>query len=76
MIEIPVSEVPDRIEEILQRVEQGEEFEITRGGKRVAHISPLRNVMMKVMIFMTGCLRTKKVNIGTVEEIMQWKNER
>lgn len=77
MIEIQASEVPGKIEEILQRVEQGEEFEITRGGKRVAHISPPAQRDDEGNDFYDRLLAyKKKVNIGTVEEIMQWKNER
>ncbi|MGI6454230.1 MAG: type II toxin-antitoxin system Phd/YefM family antitoxin [bacterium] len=76
MIEIQASEVPGKIEEILQRVEQGEEFEITRGGKRVARISPERVFHTNKEVIEKLKEYRRKYPLGTVQEIKEWKNQR
>ena len=37
---IPLAEVGDKLPELLEKVEQGEEFAVTRDGKTIATLTP------------------------------------
>ena len=76
MIEIGVHEAKTHLSKILKRVENGEEFSITNRGRVVAIVTPPK---------MDRKAQTRKAfgqliqliashPIGTVEEIITWKN--
>ena len=77
MIEIGAFEAKTRFSEILRRVENGEEFSITKRGKKVAILtSPegdRRKQAGKAFVQLRFLLKSNP--LGTVEEIIQWKNE-
>ncbi len=73
MIEIPVTRVQRRFGGILKRVENGETFHITRRGKIVAVLTPCLPAAKNAYAELREL--QKKNPLGTLEEILDWKNE-
>ena len=77
MTEIGVYEAKAHLTKLLARVENGESFSITNRGKVVAMMVPPRNFAQVKTNDAYGqliALRAKSP-IGTVREVMDWKNE-
>ncbi|MDE0469352.1 MAG: type II toxin-antitoxin system Phd/YefM family antitoxin [Candidatus Poribacteria bacterium] len=77
MTEIGVHEAKTNLTKLLVRVEKGESFSIINKGKVVAVMGPPRDVAEIKANDAYGqliALRTKSP-IGTVREVMDWKNE-
>ena len=77
MTEIGVHEAKTHLSKLLKRVENGESFSITNKGKVVAVIVPPRDVaQIKANdAYSQLILLRAKSPIGTVREVMDWKNE-
>jgi len=73
MIEISVTQVQRRFSSILKRVENGETFHITRRGKIVAVITPCLPATKNAYAELREL--QKKNPLGTLKEILEWKNE-
>ena len=77
MIEIGVYEAKMHLSRLLKRVENGESFSITNRGKVVAVIGPPHDVaQIKADDAYDRLIELRtKFPIGTVHEVMDWKNE-
>ena len=77
MIEIGVHETKTHLSRILKRVEDGESFSITNRGKVVAVVMPPSDVKQIQANKAFGRLMElrEKYPVGTVEEVIAWKNE-
>lgn len=77
MVEIGSFEAKTKFSGILRRVENGEEFYITKHGKRVAFITSPDYDLKKRAREAYSTLRElqKKTPIGSLAEILEWKNE-
>ncbi len=77
MNEIGIYEAKTHLSRLLKRVENGESFSITNRGRIVAVMVPphdVAQVKTKEAYDQLMALR-KKSPIGTVREVMNWKNE-
>ena len=77
MTQIGVHEARMHLTKLLMRVENGESFSIINNGKVVAVMGPPRDVAQIKANDAYGqliALRAKSP-IGTVREVMDWKNE-
>ena len=77
MIEIGVHEAKTHLSRLLKRVENGESFSITNRGKIVAVMVPPCDVeQVKANDAYSQLIKLRaKFPIGTVREVMDWKNE-
>ena len=77
MIEIGVHEAKTHLSRLLKRVENGESFSITNRGKIVAVVVPPCDVeQVKANDAYSQLIKLRaKFPIGTVREVMDWKNE-
>ena len=77
MTEIGVHEAKTHLSKLLKRVENGESFSITNRGKVVAVMVPPRDVaQIKANDAYSQLISLRaKSPIGTVREVMDWKNE-
>ena len=77
MTEIGVHEAKTHLTRLLARVEKGESFSIINKGKIVAVMVPPRDVAQIKANDAYGQLITLRAKspIGTVREVMDWKNE-
>ena len=77
MTEIGVHEAKTRLSKLLKRVENGESFSITNKGKVVAVMVPPSDVgQVKVNDAYSQLIELRaKFPIGTVREVIDWKNE-
>ena len=77
MTEIGVHEAKTHLSRLLKRVENGESFSITNRGRVVAVMIPpcdVKQVKTNDAYDQLIALRQKSP-IGTVREVMDWKNE-
>ena len=77
MTEIGVHEAKTHFSKLLERVEDGERFSITNGGKVVAVMVPPHDIApdkANDAYRQLMALRTK-FPIGTVREVRGWKNQ-
>lgn len=77
MTEIGIYEAKTHLSRLLKRVENGESFSITNRGKIVAVMVPPHDVAQVKTNDAYGQLIAlrEKSPIGTVREVMNWKNE-
>ena len=77
MTEIGIHEAKTHLSKLLKRVESGESFSITNRGRIVAVMVPPRDVAQVKTNDAYGQLIAlrQKFPIGTVREVMDWKNE-
>lgn len=77
MTEIGVHEAKTHLSKLLKRVENGESFSITNKGKVVAVMVPPRDIaQIKANDAYSQLISLRaKSPIGTVREVMDWKNE-
>ena len=77
MTEIGVHEAKMHLSRLLKRVENGESFSITNRGKVVAVIAPPHDIaQIKTDNAYSRLIELRtKFPIGTVREVMDWKNE-
>ena len=77
MIEIGVHEAKTNLTKLLVRVENGESFSIINKGKVVAVMVPPRDIaQIKANDAYSQLISLRaKSPIGTVREVMDWKNE-
>ena len=77
MTEIGIHETKTHLSRILKRVSDGESFSITNRGKVVAVMMPPGEVgqIQANKAFGRLIQLRAKYPVGTVEEVMAWKNE-
>ncbi len=77
MTEIGVHEARVHLSNLLKRVENGESFSITNRGKVIAVMAPPNDVAKKDAdeAYTSLVELITKHPIGTVQEVMNWKNE-
>lgn len=79
MRSIPASEAKARFSELLSDVERGETIAITRHGKRIAEISPGREIdreQVLTAIEELRQLRQARPKTGiSLAEILEWRHE-
>ena len=77
MTEIAVNEAKTHLSNLLKRVENGESFSITNKGKVIAVVLPPNDIAKKDGREAYSRLKEliNKYPIGTVQEVMNWKNE-
>lgn len=77
MTEIGIYEAKTHLSRLLKRVENGESFSITNRGRIVAVMVPPHDVAQVKTNDAYGQLIAlrEKSPIGTVREVMNWKNE-
>ncbi|MBY0363413.1 type II toxin-antitoxin system Phd/YefM family antitoxin [Phreatobacter sp.] len=75
-------EAKQRLSELLDRVERGEEVQITRNGKRIARLVPDRDEAINPGIGAFQRIRARLAQPGvvkggqvTVEDILAWRDE-
>ena len=77
MKEIPASVAQARLDELLDEVERGESFVITRDGKVIAHLvsdkAARRGEARRAMAEIKEM--RKHAGRATIEEILAWRNE-
>ena len=77
MIQVGAFEAKTHFSEILREIEKGQVYHVTKHGKLVAIISSPENQRVQHVseAFERLISLKKKVNLGTLDEITNWKNE-
>ena len=75
---VGLAEAKNKLSELLDRVERGEEFTITRHDEAVARLIPVKRPSREDAVKAIAAMRELRArNPGkvTAEEIIAWKNE-
>ncbi len=78
MATMGLAEAKNKLSELLDRVERGEEFTITRHDEAVARLVPAKRPSLedaKKAIEAMRAMRARNSVSVTTEEILAWKNE-